>query len=174
MCFFAETTSLFSWDALTALATFFTAVIALWTIKSANKDSEATREQQKIRFQSTVMSACMQEYFKIRRDASDDLVSRPTEAQDRYSERVYGLHFEQYHLFRQKAIPQHVYSIWIKSLKKEVGNPQKHYPALRIDEYVKRDNEEDFNVFVSKVLAAATDQDVENLVNTEAALPSYE
>src|SRR5579872_4266208 len=101
--------------AIIAFLTVVVAVVAMWgsgkDAKKArdeqSKQAKDDREQQKTIFQANVMSACMQEYFAIRKDASREWCDKNATPQDKnmaaeqYSERSYGLHFEQYHLFRQ-------------------------------------------------------------------------
>lgn len=172
-----------------AVASGLSVLFAWLTIREANSDARQTELHQKQaernqqnRFQSSVMSACMQEYFMIRRDAAKGWKSTidavKEEARDVYGERMYGLHFEQYHLFRQEAIPHHVYVIWLKSLRDEItppgGRSDPHYPPLSIAKYVGLDPKEDFNIFIKVILDASTPADkIEALVRQEAAKGSY-
>lgn len=173
-------------DLTTALATLATAVIALLAILFAGNDAREGRKQQSRIFQGTVMSACMQEYFSIRNEAAKDLRGLSAHASQadkeavykRYSERVYGLHFEQYHLFRQGAIPCHVYAIWLKGLFDELKNPAKRphsqYPPVDISEYTAQDPEEDFHRFFDKVQKAGSRKEVEDLVEREKCKGGYD
>jgi hypothetical protein len=123
-------TKSWNWEAIgsiaemfAAIATVITVFIALYTIIQTNKeaadarkDAEETRRQQlaifqgtetnqTTRFQGIVMSTCMQEYFTVRSETIQNLRQSTSpveeqEVQDLYSERMYGLEFEEYHLFR--------------------------------------------------------------------------
>ena len=143
-----------NWEAIGAIAEVIAATAMIATVfyayktvteanedaASARQDAETNRVQQAklskdtetnqlTRFQGLVMSQCIQEYFGIRSEAaknwrqstnSDD----QQEVQELYSERMYGLHFEEYHLFRQDIIPTHVYRVWIKSFRNEALPPR--------------------------------------------------
>lgn len=163
---------------VSAIAAVVSAVAAFGSVYYAWK----TIRESKSQVQVTTMSACTQEYFSIRSDAAKDLRELPAGAtrQDkdvivkRYSERVYGLHFEQYHLFRKEAIPCHVYAIWIKSFLDEIKSSGKRspddnelYPRLDLDEYWKKYSDKDFCDFFNAVKAAETPEEIEALVREE-------
>ncbi len=184
MSFFAETQPMpIHWDAIEAIASTVAAVatvatvyFAYITIKAGNdaadqarQDADTNRAQQKAlsdqaeanqltRAQGLVMSDCTKEYFAIRSDTAKAWASidsgKKQLIQDLYSERMYGLHFEEYHLFRQNMIPRQVYKIWIKSFVKEIQKPgyQPHYPPLMIDKYIAPDAGDDFSVFLNQLL----------------------
>ncbi len=183
-----------NWGAIEAIAGVVAALAMLATVyyaartitaasdaaAEARQDTETNRVQQITRFQGLVMSDCMQEYFEIRRETANDWRSASTSSdekqavQDLYSERMYGLYFEEYHLFRQDAIPTHVYTIWITGLKHRIEHPEEHYPRLKIDKYIAQDTNEDFNIFINKALNCKTDDEIEALVKKEAAEPPYD
>ncbi|HLX71772.1 MAG TPA: hypothetical protein VKV04_19330 [Verrucomicrobiae bacterium] len=149
--------------------------------EATRRDAQAARDQQSTMFQGSVMSACMQEFFGIRNAAAKEWRALPSSAADsdkqtvadHYSERTYGLHFEQYHLFRQGAIPRHVYAIWLTGLQSETQKPRPDYPPLDIMKYIRRHPEEAFHAFIEKVLAAKSFDEIEALVTEEAKKGSY-
>jgi hypothetical protein len=177
-----------NWEAMGAVAELLAVILTIasvyfaWqTIKEASDDAKISRDQQSVQFQGTVMSACMQEYFAIRNETAKDWRApaaghdKKQEIQDLYSERMYGLHFEQYHLFRQRAIPRHIYAIWLKSLKDEIKTTKEYYPQLKIGKYIDEDPKEDFNIFISQILRTnISDKEIEDLVSKESNLPSYQ
>lgn len=179
-----------AWATLaTAIITFATVVVAVLAIWGSSKDAKKARdeqskqakddrEQQKTIFQANVMSACMQEFFAIRQDAAQewrDKNATPADknmAAEHYSERSYGLHFEQYHLFRQQAIPCHVYVIWIKALVDEIKDSLKRspgenqlYPPLNITKYLEKYPDGHFRAFLEDVQAHP--EQLEDLVKKE-------
>jgi hypothetical protein len=168
-----------NWQAIGAIASAVAAGVALTTVFLSNCNAKKTRLQEKARFQSTVMSECMKEYFEIRRDARNNWNPQNPEKKviELYSERVYGLHFEQYHLFQQMAIPQHVYTVWIKSLKDEIKNYEKsskYYPPLVFDPYTGRNPKEDFNVFILNIINSKSNEEINLLIKTAAGECLYD
>ena len=172
-----------AWATLaTAIITFLTVVVAVLAMWGSSKDAKKARdeqsrqakhdrEQQKKIFQANVMSACMQEFFAIRKDASQAWRDKNATSEDKsmaaehYSERSYGLHFEQYHLFRQQAIPCHVYAIWIKALLDEIKDSLKHspganqlYPPVNITKYLEKNSDADFRAFFDDLQAHPPEQ----------------
>jgi hypothetical protein len=176
------------WEALGATAAVIAALAsvgsvyyAYQTVKEANEDAEQTRLQQTTRFQGIVMSTCIQEYFQIRRETVGDLrqFTDPTEKQkveDLYSERMYGLHFEEYNLFRQGMIPQHIYALWLESLKSKIYQSEKYYPQIQKDKFIQdtQYTNDDFSFFVSEILGATNDTQIGDIVEKEAQRPRYQ
>ena len=173
---------------IAALASVGSVYYAYQTVREADDDARDARKQQQAMFQGNVMSDCMQQYFAIRSDAANNWNPQSTntveqqKVQDLYSERMYGLHFKEYHLFRQDAIPTHVYTIWIQSFRGEVLHTStnevlsfgKYYPPLaNVGQYIARDTNEDFNIFFTKILKAESNQEIVRLVSNEANMPPY-
>ena len=169
----------------TAVASAFSAVAAFGSVYFAWK----TIKESKALGQGTAMSACMQEYFAIRNDAAKEWRELPEGATDQnkdvvadhYAERMYGLHFEEYHLFRQDAIPCHVYAIWLKALLDEIKDSLKRsadqhqpYPPLDISEYLAKFPGEDFHLFFDAVQKAQSDEQIEDLVKQEKEKGGYD
>ena len=168
------------WEGWTAFGTLLTALIALGTVIESTSDSKASRDATATRYQGVVMISCEQEYFGIRQDAANkwnpppkDEVMRLT-VKDLYSERMYGLHFEEYHLFRQNQIATHIYADWIKSFKHGLtNNDNPHYPPLDIKKYIDKDPKEDFNIFLTKVLQSDSESNTDVIISNEARMPPY-
>jgi hypothetical protein len=155
------------WTALTALA----AAAALYFSYQQEKDAAINRVQQQNITQGTIMSQCMDEYNHICQDAStrwpsSDL-NTSNSLQSEFSKRLYSLHFQEYHLFfPPQLIPEHVYCVWLYSLREESRRPDVAYPPLDTKVFTNH-IDPDFKKFMQKVLF--TDTPIETLVSNECA-----
>jgi hypothetical protein len=142
---------------ITATTTALAALFAFFTIVVMQISAKEAETQQLNITRSTVMSQCMAEYFTIRRETADKFQTNSTNSgtvQEIYSERMYGLHFEEYHLFELNMISEHVYAIWLKNLRDDyLPITNSRLPTINFDKYISRMSDPDFDRFIQKVLA---------------------
>lgn len=96
-------------SAVAALASVFVAAYAATrshlAVKAANRNLLLSNQAQS----GATIARCMDVYSKIEEDLLDDKIS----SGERYFERVWGLHFAQYHLFKLRLIPDEIYVVWL-------------------------------------------------------------
>lgn len=160
------------WIAVAAIAAAAAAGIACWTTLDAQNNAAENLKQQRTMAQGTVMSTCMDEYFTIRRDATEHWRPEVADTADgkraeaMYSARVYGLHFKEYHLYQRKMIPRHVYEVWLKGLKREIDSKHEPrvLPKLDFTNAIDLKYDKDFNEFLGQVLSS-TDAQIPEIVS---------
>jgi hypothetical protein len=186
-------------DTWVAVFTLIISVVALWfsghTFKVTEKESqeyqrqqmELTRTaqlQQKLVTQGNVMSQCIDEYNHIIHDTimnwPQTNTTRAESIRKEYSDRLYALHFQEYHLFfHEDLLPKHIYTVWLKKLRHD-ANPTdftyntNYLPTLDVSVFTNRseDRDQDFGKFIGRVLC--TTDAITNIVSQELDKPAPE
>lgn len=94
-----------------ALAATFSVVVAAFAASRSHRSADAANRNLVLTNQAqsgATLSRCMEVFIKI----EDDLLEKKIAA-TRYFERLWGLQFAQYHLFKLRLIPQEVYAAWL-------------------------------------------------------------
>ncbi|MDB5730610.1 MAG: hypothetical protein JWQ03_505 [Variovorax sp.] len=116
-----------------AIAAGGSLVVAVFAASLAHKATEVARTNLLISVNAqkgSTLSRCMEVYSKI----EEDLIAGNLSG-SRYFERVWGLHYAQYHLFVLGQIPEHVYIGWLMARHRayQHGSPQGTPPMSQAD-----------------------------------------